>query len=243
MPLARRTDDDRAEPRDDRQAALTGPGGLAAEELSEAVLRALHRPLEALRACLESLSDELSPADPRGAVAHSAEQEVERLVRRGRLLTEYLGAPRPRPLRCSIDEVVYAARRFLPAELQSRTWLALDAGDHHFVVDGPLLSHALAHLIENGFEAGSERVLVRGRREGGEIELAVVDRAGDGELDLGRALQPFHTTKHGRLGLGLTLAARDVGALSGTLRLEESPNGETCFRIRVPEAPPEGDTR
>jgi signal transduction histidine kinase len=84
-------------------------------------------------------------------------------------------------------------------------------------------------------------VTVRCRREQLDTPLVAVEIADDGPgLDEGgrrRALEPFFTTKAGRLGIGLNVAARIAQRWRGTVQLEAAPRGLVA-RLTLPVAVP-----
>jgi len=201
-----------------------------------AVTRALQVPLRALRAYLETLAESFEDGDARGDQAAGALQEVKRLERSVLLLVEYEEEPQLMPLRCTMDELARGARASLPERDRDRIWIAHEARDRQLVVDGPLLTRCLTRLMENALQAGSDRVLLRIRREAGFSVFSVVDRAPDSGFELDRAGQPFRSTRLGQLGLGLTLAVRDVELMGGTLHAERTPLGDTCMHLAVPDA-------
>jgi len=212
-------------------AGLPGPDG----SLARALLQGLNTPLVALRATMESLGQEMlqsghlvKPLRIDGVL-----REVDRLGKNVRELCELATPPVPRPLACSLEEIVSAARAALPFEQRARVIAARTEPGAPIEVDGPLLSACLRRLLENALEATDGPVLVVARRERGRASLAVVDEAPSG---LGPDWQPvpFHTTKPNHLGLGLTLTRRDVGLLNGRLEFLSTPGGETCVRITIP---------
>lgn len=209
---------------------------LEAAPRGSAVTRALQVPLRALRAYLESLAESFDEDDARGDQTAGALQEVKRLERSVRLLVEYEEEPRVMPLRCTVDEIARSARASLPERDRERVWIAHEARDRQLHVDGPLLIRCLTRLMENALQAGSDRVLLRIRREADGTVFSVVDRAPDSGFDLSRAGQPFRSSRLGQMGLGLTLALRDVELMGGSLHAERTPLGDTCMHLAVPDA-------
>jgi C4-dicarboxylate-specific signal transduction histidine kinase len=212
--------------------------------LARALVQGLNTPLAALRATMESLSQEL--LHERGSVAplriDGVLREVDLLGKNVRDLCDFAAAPVPSPLRCSLEEIVEAARAPLTTEQRVRTIAARCEPGAALVVDGPLLSGCLRRLIENALEATASLALVVARLEEGRATFAVVD---DAPSAFGRDWRPspFHTTKPNRLGLGLALTQRDVALLNGRLEFLSTTGGATCVRITVPGAPPTEDVR
>jgi len=105
--------------------------------------------------------------------------------------------------------------------------------------DPRLLEHAIINLLLNACDAcePGAQVEIQVRRDGGDIEIAVVDAGGGISVaDIGRALEPFFTTKarEGGTGLGLAIAHEIVSSHRGKLVFSaQSPRG-TRAAIRLP---------
>lgn len=202
---------------------------------SRALAQGLDTPLDALRATMESLSQELRQASGTALPPLRIDgvlREVDRLGKNVRELVEYATPPVPRPLACALEEIVHAARAPLAPEHKERVVVARSEPGAPLEVDGPLLSSCLRRLLENALEASDGQVLVIARRERGEASFTVVDGA---PSTLGPSFRPvpFRTTKPNHLGLGLALTQRDVALLHGRLEFLSTPGGETCVRITV----------
>ncbi|MEM7309972.1 MAG: hypothetical protein AAF682_25075 [Planctomycetota bacterium] len=209
----------------------------ADDALSEALLDGLNVPLSALRASLESLAAGLPREDPRSGTIAGALAEVSKVGRSVQDLAAYAAPPHPRPLRCTVEEIVYSARHQLPKKDRERVLIArVDRGGTLFV-DGPLLARCLHRLVENAVEASTGYVLMNVREDDDATLFTTVNRDLHTQLDLEWAQAPFQTDKPRHLGLGLALAKRDIELLGGTLVLTRTPRGETVAMARVPNAP------
>ncbi len=119
----------------------------------------------------------------------------------------------------AIDEAVAGVALLLRHRL---TALGVD-----FVVSGPALSvraervrleQVLVNLVQNALDAGAMRVAVETRAVGARVEIAVVDDGTGLSPEIRTGLfQPFRTSKHDGLGLGLVLCHDIVTRLGGTL--------------------------
>jgi signal transduction histidine kinase len=114
--------------------------------------------------------------------------------------------------------------------------------DLPFVVGDPrLLEHAIVNLLLNACEAckkGGEARVSAFRRDG-EVEIAVEDSgAGISLADVGRALEPFFTTKarEGGTGLGLAIVHEIVASHRGRLVFSEAKPQGTRAAIVLPRA-------
>ena len=205
---------------------------------SRALSQGLNLPLSALRATMESLGQELARSGVAPLRITGVLREVERLAENVRGLCDFASPPVPRPLRCSIQEILESARRELAPEQRPCIVTAQVEPGIGLDVDGPLLSSCLRRLMENALEAGCEHVLLVSRLEPESATFSVIDDA-PRAFDPAWALEAFHTTKPNRLGLGLALTRRDVQLMDGRLEFLSTPGGETCARIAIPVRPEE----
>ena len=141
-----------------------------------------------------------------------------------------------------------------PAELARRVVASLERPDAieltaagpevRVLADAEELALALFCLLENAVEAGGPKgkVAVRcGTRErpsGETLATLEVTDAGPGlsEPERRRALEPFFTTKAGRVGIGLNVAARIAQRWRGTLELDGAARGLVA-RLALPLVP------
>lgn len=202
-----------------------------AAELGLTVTRVLKTPLAALRASMESLAKNLDANDPRRELLSGALAEVTRLGRDVEALASY-AAPRPlAPIACSVEEILQGAVARLSLRDASRVTLARPAAAHTLVVDGPLLSTALAQLVRAALESSCDDVLLQARVEGERTTFVVVS-GGDAQ----RVVVPRTSRSHqeASLTLGLELAQRDVVRMGGEFEREVSDAGRVCVRVRIP---------
>jgi len=109
------------------------------------------------------------------------------------------------------------------------------------MVDGDrtLLRQALTNLVKNAVESTGERGEVRLEVEaaGGRASLIVEDDGpGWPEGMLGKAIEPYVTTKPEGTGLGLSLVQRTALQHGGTLELGEGPGGGARVVLQLPRA-------
>jgi signal transduction histidine kinase len=109
------------------------------------------------------------------------------------------------------------------------------------LADRKLVSNALCSLIRNAAEAsepgGTVTISAQICRDGQCIGIAVADQGkGVPEWARERIFEPYHTTKTGHLGLGLTLARRDVALHGGTISLASGEQGGSVFTVQLPIA-------
>jgi len=203
-------------------------------DLGLAMSRILRNPLAGLRASMESLAGGLEE-DAAGPTSQdtlrSALDQVTQLSRDVEALVDF-AAPRPiAPLRCTPEEIVQAALATLPGELRARVRVARPATPRALVVDGPVLAISLGHLLESALEAssGDDWVLLQVRDEQAVTVFAIVDGGNSSLLHPGPTCE--NTTRQAHLGLGVSLAVRDIDRMGAELDLETTERG--CTRVVV----------
>ena len=204
------------------------------EELGVALEHGLGLPLSALRASMESLQHSMPEGTQSKRSINGALQKVQLISRNIHDLMDLAMPPSPMPLRCSVQSIADSARGSLPAEQRGRVLLANMAGDTSVHMDAPLVTRCLRRLIDNAFEAGTEFVLLTLRSQAGRTSFTVVDAA-PGNFDSDWALTAFHSDKRHHMGLGLSLVARDMELLGGTLHIERCPTGESTVTLELPD--------
>jgi signal transduction histidine kinase len=135
------------------------------------------------------------------------------------------------------NAVALVEHRFAKAGVGLRQ--EIDAALPEVIGDPRLLEHAVVNLLLNACDAcrAGGDVLIRGRREDAEIEILVEDSgAGISLSDVGRALEPFFTTKarEGGTGLGLAIAREIVANHRGRLVFTRGEPRGTRAAIRLP---------
>jgi signal transduction histidine kinase len=107
--------------------------------------------------------------------------------------------------------------------------------------DPTLIEHAIVNLLLNACDAckAGGDVIIKARRVGEQLEIAVEDSgAGISLADIGRAREPFFTTKarDGGTGLGLAIAHEIVASHRGTLAFASVEPRGTRASILLPPA-------
>jgi signal transduction histidine kinase len=210
----------------------------AAEEVASALRHRLVNKISAVGALTFHLRRQLPAGTPESALAVLPMIEGEVAQASQTLNLHFLGPPgaaAPVPL----GELVAA---LLAAEPLAGVTVVGPAGPAPRVLaNGAELELALHCLLENAVEAVAEGGTVTVRCEERGAGLAAVEIGDDGpglaETERRQALEPFYTTKPGRLGVGLNVAARIAQRWRGTLELEGAPRGLVA-RLTLPVVVP-----
>ena len=203
-------------------------------DLELALSQGLDIPLLALRVAMESLNKALVRDGDSSLILSGALDEVDRLERNVRELVEFASEPTPMPLRCTVTEILLSARHGLRPELRGRVIMAHPEESSTLQVDGPLLARSLRRFLENAFEAGAEQVLMIARRGPHGTRFTVVDDAPQ-RFDAEWAVPAFRSTKRNHLGLGLSLAERDIALLDGTIEFSSGHRGGKFVTVTIPD--------
>jgi len=203
-------------------------------KLELALSQGLDIPLLALRVSMESLSKELTRDGDSAQLLSGALAEVEQLGRNVRELVEFASTPRPMPLACTLAEIVISARQSLAPSRQTHVTVAHTDPDASLCIDGPLVARSLSRILENALEAGCEHALLIARRQAGSVRFTVFDDA-PARFDAEWAVPAFHSTKRNHLGLGLSLAQRDIALLGGSIEFSNGSHGNKAVVVTVPD--------
>ena len=142
-----------------------------------------------------------------------------------------------------LSEVVLAelVRQTLPSALSSRIAAAPDVAGVVVCVDKRRLERVISNLVDNAQRHGGGLTLVGLEAEPGWARISIED-AGPG-LDEQERQRIFERFTRGRrsgrdstdgAGLGLSLVARHVQLLGGSVRAEDNPGGGARFVVRLP---------
>jgi two-component system sensor histidine kinase RegB len=140
----------------------------------------------------------------------------------------------PRP--SSLTDVIAALRaRLAPAEAAR---LSVDVPDDRVVWPVDVIARAIGNVVQNALQASSAPVQLAAAPAGnGQIRLTVIDRGtGMTPEHLGRAGEPFFTTKPAGAGtgLGLFVARATIEQLGGSLALASTVGQGTTATIVLP---------
>ncbi|MCX6934703.1 MAG: ATP-binding protein [Verrucomicrobia bacterium] len=220
-----------------RTEALTLLAAGVAHEIGNP-LNSLHLHLQIMEKDLKGLPE--APAERVRESMQVCQQEIRRL---DGLITQFLRAIRPQPLRKSMEDpgrVLEEALVPLWAELQDRKILlekevAKDAGT--VPMDREQMKQAIYNIVRNAMQAAGEhgRIGISVRKEEGFLVWECRDNGwGIQPEDLPHLGKPFFTTRHGGTGLGLMIVQRIAHEHGGTLQLESAPGKGTVVKLRLP---------
>lgn len=217
----------------------------ALQLLAAGVAHELGNPLNSLTIHLQLLERRLRklPADERGPLLHPVEVAREEIRRLDSIVTQFLHAIRPSPLRRTprdLNSLVRDAAEFLRPELKSRNirlHLDLAPGLPLLELDEDQLKQAFYNIIKNASEAMPQggRLRIATGAESGWVNITFADTGGGmSQETMARIFEPYFTTKKGGTGLGLMITQRIVRAHGGEVVLESDPGRGLRITIRLP---------
>src|ERR1700676_426372 len=118
--------------------------------------------------------------------------------------------------------------------------LDLDDGARIVLVNRVQIQQVIVNLIRNAFEAMADQeprqvTLSTRALDDDMIEIAIADIGPGIPGDIaGRLFEPFVSSKHDGMGLGLSISRSIIEAHDGQLTVEPNPGGGTIFRFTLP---------
>ncbi len=231
LATARRIEDERT------SSILLLAGGVAHE---------LGNPLNSLGIHLQLIARKLKRIKGSAQVDSIAEsvgvcrEEVGRL---DQIVTNFLEAVRPRPpdlAETNVADVLAEVLRFQKREFANRG-IAVEAETQaslpKVLADRGQLKQVFFNLTKNAMEAMQPggRLRIRSRADDDSVYLVFGDSgAGIREEDMGKLFRPYHTTKPGGHGLGLTIVQRIMRAHGGQVGVESSEGIGTVVTLQFP---------
>jgi len=142
---------------------------------------------------------------------------------------------RPFPLRPLIDDLLASLAPQLSAQTIS-VQVEISPADW-VVADREMIRRAVLNLVLNALDAMPHggTLAIRSIRQAESIELEVVDTGpGLSAEALGRAFEPFYTTKPAGTGLGLAIVYRIAEVHGGRVAAHNHPDGGARFTLSLP---------
>jgi PAS domain S-box-containing protein len=214
--------------------------------LAGGVAHELGNPLNSLTIHLQLIARKLkkiSPSPEAESIADSVgvcRAEVERL---DGIITHFLEAIRPRPPDLSetnVADVLAEVLKFQKREFADRG-IAVEAETPaelpSIMADRGQLKQVFFNITKNAMEAMQPggRLKIRSRADDDSVYLIFGDSgAGIRQEDLAKLFQPYHTTKPGGHGLGLTIVQRIMRAHGGQAGIESREGLGTVITLQFP---------
>lgn len=213
--------------------------GLVASGLAHEI----KNPVGSLRGFAQLIAERADPDSPEAEYSGLMIGELDNITRRMDRLRDLARTAPPDLKPGDPVEVVERLLSLLKPDLAARS-LTVDferpeTALNDAIIDADRLRDLVFNLLTNAIEASpresSVDVRLRLNERTGMIILEVMDRGpGIPAAERERVLRPFHSTKDGGMGLGLTVAQRAVEDHGGMLEIMEGPEGGGMIRATWP---------
>jgi signal transduction histidine kinase len=215
-------------------------------QLSAGLAHEIRNPLGIIKGSAELLHQKLSDANPVASeLAGNISSEVNRL---SALVSRFLDFARPLHLERRLMELVPIVDRALKAVRDqlpgARVTVERNYADGlpKLMLDEALCEQVFLNLALNSYQAigasdGTVRVTISPGTSAGRkgVEVCVEDTGtGIPPEMLERIFDPFVTTKHSGVGLGLSIVSKIVDDHEGTIRVTSEPGKGASFRVFLP---------
>lgn len=226
-----------------RQAQLVENERMAAiGQLAAGVAHELNNPIGIIRGYLktmspedskESLKEELAILDEEASHCQRIAEDLLSYSRKGELHRE----------RFDVKELVEQTVARLVETSSSAKEIRVELDSARVHADRSRMRQVVMNLLLNALQV-SEQVHVRGALEGTDYIIRVSDRGpGIPEEERRRVFEPFHSTRKGGSGLGLSVALGIVQAHGGSIRVESAEGGGAEFVVLFPIDSPAASAR
>jgi signal transduction histidine kinase len=212
--------------------------------MASALAHELNQPLAAASNYLHA-AERLMDRDPGQALNAITKAEAQ-FVRTKDIIQRIRGFVGQNRSGCTAENIEVVCREVLElARITARyegvaMYLKAETGLPNVMIDKVQIQQVLFNLLRNAVEAMSasdkRRITISAVHDGDMVKLTVTDTGPGLDPDIAAHLfQPFHTTKEGGMGVGLSLCRKIVEAQGGKLWHEPGNPGAT-FTFTVPVA-------
>jgi len=217
-------------------------------ELTASIAHEVNQPLAAILSSGEAGLRWLRRDEPNLAEVETAISRVVGLGRRAsEIVTRIRAFLKKKPAQqdvLQIAEIIEEAALLVDRELSKENiTLTIETEPELPLIRGDRvqLQQVLVNLMVNAGQAMSEQsgprtvTVSAGHAESDSLAVTVKDTGpGIAPQDLPRLFQPFFTTKHGGMGMGLAICRTTVEAHGGQLSVVSAPGSGATFRLTLP---------
>jgi signal transduction histidine kinase len=219
-----------------QRQALAAVGEFAAELAHE-----VRNPLTSVRLDLQRVGERLPEASPMRESLHRAVATIDRLNRTvtGALRVARSGTVvlKPLSLGAALEPAIEAAMPEFSSRNVALRRETADLDATPLQGDADALTQLFTNVLFNAAQAIEHggTVAISASQNDGFVTVAIADNGpGMTAEQLARLAEPFHTSKRGGTGLGLTIARRIATAHGGRIDFESELGSGTVVRVRLP---------
>lgn len=211
-------------------------------ELSASVAHEIRNPLCGILLSVEVLRTKMDPGDSRATLLNNLHREAEKMEKVVNNLLQFAKQYTPRFVECELADVVMDSIESVKCHLrrkQMEVKVRRSLLNCRAQVDRDLLEQVFGNLLINSVDASPQGSLLevdlRSMEDPAGVAISFRDpgKGMNPEL-LGRVFDPFYTSKHNGVGLGLSVSKKIVDAHSGQIQVESRPGEGTTFTVVIP---------
>lgn len=216
-------------------------------EMASSLAHELNQPLAAISSYATGCRNLIAAGAPQSEIDAAIAKCQEQAQRAGRILRriyEFVRRQEPKNEPCDIAILLSDLITLLESDAHRQgVRIQRDVAPHLPILqaDRILLGQAILNLMKNGIDAmgqtadAARTLTVGAALRDGQVVMSVADRGcGITPETAAHLFEPFYTTKHEGLGVGLKICRSVVEAHHGRLWFEANPMGGTIFHIALP---------
>ena len=215
--------------------------------LAASISHEVRNPLTAARGFIQMLSEDVSPKTRK----NYTEIALKELDRATEVINDYLTFAKPtldknEKIKVS-TEIQHVFNLMSPLANMNgvKVSLSLMEDETYFVKgDRKKFQQCLINIIKNGIESMQNygELQIRYSCTQSTIQIDIQDQGkGMTQEQINRLGEPYFTTKEKGTGMGLMVSYSIIRGMNGTIYVESEQKKGTCFSIKLPVAPNEGD--
>jgi len=203
-------------------------------QLSAGLAHELRNPLSSIKGSAELLSRSAGEGNP--VAQELAQIIIEEAERTNSLVTRFLDFARPlEPRRQPVDVTKIIDRAAQRAGVSIIRNYSPDVPPLN--IDAELMEQVFLNLLSNAAQASPPGAPITAvtRSDDGLADISIVDRGcGIPPEKIDSIFNPFVTTKHNGVGLGLAIVSKIVDGHGGKMAVESAPGKGSAFHVLLP---------
>ncbi len=211
-------------------------------ELSASVAHEIRNPLCGMMLSVEVLRTKMDAGDSRMTLLQNLHRDAEKMEKVVQNLLHFARRYQPRLVPCEMEELVRKTADSISAHLRNKqieVRIVRSSGETEAEVDPDLMQQVFRNVLLNSVDASPPESLI-------DVEIAVNQREDEAAVvftdpgegmdsdRLERIFDPFFTSKHNGVGLGLSVTRKIVDAHGGRIEVSSQPGQGTTFAILFP---------
>jgi signal transduction histidine kinase len=209
-------------------------------QLAASLAHAIKNPLAGISGAIQIIRGTLPPSSSHRGIMDEMLAQIDRLDATVRDLLVYARPRQPARVSLDVNEIVGRVLNLLreePSLRRLRVRQVRESELPRILADERQVEQVIMNLLLNAADASSEggKVTISTRYDDGCIRMEIADNGiGMTPETLGRAFEPFHTTKTKGTGLGLSICKQIVEAHGGRINVRSTRHEGTTVVVELP---------